>query len=583
MANQAIYPYGTGGQLPSSIGVINDLITGGADKALSAEMGKELNEKKADAELITTSDFQLIEDAVFIPKAWISTDGKIVSHNVYGLVAIPYKAEGNGIYASGFVTNDIRFGYFTEKPEIGSTTTYLDAPTRTNNLVTCPYDFDGWIVFHIWKGTLRAFDGKGIFIASNSNGVTMPTSTSYASLIGNCVTKETMAQGEILPKLAGLLSTPKNLLNPEDILAKKYIQASTGEVVSYSGSSDAYVLAVVRNIKINEPYVFSSNVKLSDMSYNLNGVSIYAKGVSIAAFCSANFSTRHGYPFVFEPIDNNGYMGFKISGESEVPCDIYFYVGQKGYTAKLQFERGSEPTEYEEYGKSSVGTDWSPVISQLQSRIASLQSQISDVKAVPSRFAGCNYVAFGDSITDENYEPSTKYTSFINDALSCTTYTNYGRSGATASTANTNNSLTQHVRAVNLTNYDLATIMIGVNDKGYNVPLGTISSTDTSTFYGAMNDIITYMINANKNMRIVLLTPFNTSSSSANTQNLNVVDYADAIKEIGKKYSIPVIDCYGESGVCPLNWSTYTSDNLHLNATGHQWVADYIVAQLKNL
>lgn len=42
MANTTIYPYGTNGQLPSSIGVINDLTTGGADKALSAEMGRRL-------------------------------------------------------------------------------------------------------------------------------------------------------------------------------------------------------------------------------------------------------------------------------------------------------------------------------------------------------------------------------------------------------------------------------------------------------------------------------------------------------------------------------------------------------------
>lgn len=42
MANTTIYPYGVGGQLPSSIGVINDLVTGGADKALSAEQGKNL-------------------------------------------------------------------------------------------------------------------------------------------------------------------------------------------------------------------------------------------------------------------------------------------------------------------------------------------------------------------------------------------------------------------------------------------------------------------------------------------------------------------------------------------------------------
>ena len=42
MANKTVYPYGTGGSLPSSIGIINDLKTGGADKALSAEQGKVL-------------------------------------------------------------------------------------------------------------------------------------------------------------------------------------------------------------------------------------------------------------------------------------------------------------------------------------------------------------------------------------------------------------------------------------------------------------------------------------------------------------------------------------------------------------
>lgn len=47
MANNTVYPYGTDGQLPASIGIINDLTTGGADKALSAEMGKELGEQIA--------------------------------------------------------------------------------------------------------------------------------------------------------------------------------------------------------------------------------------------------------------------------------------------------------------------------------------------------------------------------------------------------------------------------------------------------------------------------------------------------------------------------------------------------------
>lgn len=40
MANTTVYPFGTGGTLPASIGIINDLKTGGADKALAAEQGK---------------------------------------------------------------------------------------------------------------------------------------------------------------------------------------------------------------------------------------------------------------------------------------------------------------------------------------------------------------------------------------------------------------------------------------------------------------------------------------------------------------------------------------------------------------
>lgn len=42
MANSTIYPYGTGGYASSGNGIVNDLSTGGADKALSAAMGKLL-------------------------------------------------------------------------------------------------------------------------------------------------------------------------------------------------------------------------------------------------------------------------------------------------------------------------------------------------------------------------------------------------------------------------------------------------------------------------------------------------------------------------------------------------------------
>ena len=45
MSNKTVYPYGTDGELPSSIGLVNDVVTGGADKALAAEQGVVLNSK----------------------------------------------------------------------------------------------------------------------------------------------------------------------------------------------------------------------------------------------------------------------------------------------------------------------------------------------------------------------------------------------------------------------------------------------------------------------------------------------------------------------------------------------------------
>ena len=45
MSNQTVYPFGPDGQLPGGIGIVNDLTTGGANKALSAEQGKIIGGK----------------------------------------------------------------------------------------------------------------------------------------------------------------------------------------------------------------------------------------------------------------------------------------------------------------------------------------------------------------------------------------------------------------------------------------------------------------------------------------------------------------------------------------------------------
>lgn len=91
MANTTIYPYGTNGQLPSSIGVINDLTTGGADKALSAEQGKDIK-----------SNYLNALDEITIPESVETTE---VSSFVSGQQYITYNVSVGNTFSGSFNNN----------------------------------------------------------------------------------------------------------------------------------------------------------------------------------------------------------------------------------------------------------------------------------------------------------------------------------------------------------------------------------------------------------------------------------------------------------------------------------------------
>ena len=62
MANTTVYPFGTEGHLPESVGIINDLTTGGADKALSAQMGVQLQSEIAPLSTLAPKVNELVSD-----------------------------------------------------------------------------------------------------------------------------------------------------------------------------------------------------------------------------------------------------------------------------------------------------------------------------------------------------------------------------------------------------------------------------------------------------------------------------------------------------------------------------------------
>lgn len=79
MANQTVYPFGTGGSLPSSVGIINDCVTGGADKALAAEQGKILNMA------ISETWIEVEEDGLFFVDGNLKIGVKIDSTGIHSI------------------------------------------------------------------------------------------------------------------------------------------------------------------------------------------------------------------------------------------------------------------------------------------------------------------------------------------------------------------------------------------------------------------------------------------------------------------------------------------------------------------
>ena len=227
-------------------------------------------------------------------------------------------------------------------------------------------------------------------------------------------------------------------------------------------------------------------------------------------------------------------------------------------------------------------------------------------------FATCKkWNVLGDSITSINYS-RPNWWEIIKDKYNMTV-NNYGISGTTLahtddrhlwdydfgkldsstigynpedpSTWSTGNCMCERFSKMS-NDVDLITVMGGTNDGS--VKLGTWNSTDTSTFYGALNVLITGLINKYPNKKIAFFTPIqsancyltNVANASAELDKKSAADTlslqlrAEAIKRKCKQYAIPCLDLFNESGINGVGGrkteNYRTDDNLHPSVTGNK-------------
>ena len=157
MASKTIYPYGAGGQLPSSIGIINDLVTGGADKALSAEQGKVIGNllyeeyyTAKDLSLYSLNNFSLgasgwnnagQHKAVPVTpgdKVRLSVSSTSTNGGFYGLVTDAYTTPADTSTSIPYISGGLRIWL-----NISNSPVILNIPAGAAYLIICPKDGSG--------------------------------------------------------------------------------------------------------------------------------------------------------------------------------------------------------------------------------------------------------------------------------------------------------------------------------------------------------------------------------------------------------------------------------------------------------
>ena len=193
------------------------------------------------------------------------------------------------------------------------------------------------------------------------------------------------------------------------------------------------------------------------------------------------------------------------------------------------------------------------------------------------------WYVIGDSISDTNLLPQTKYMTVLGNKFKNLTINNVGKDGSHFTNKTTGYSTFATLLA-KLPSGDpsVVTIFGGVNDYIQSCTIGDISSTDTSNFYGALNDFVTTLNNKYTNAKKLFIIPlnmragvFSTNSNGTNSLGNTLQQYRDAIIAVCKANNIEYIDLHADSELQP---DLISSDGLHPTQDGHKLLASKLSA-----
>lgn len=188
------------------------------------------------------------------------------------------------------------------------------------------------------------------------------------------------------------------------------------------------------------------------------------------------------------------------------------------------------------------------------------------------------WVSFGDSFTAAGYH----YRSQVDSTLHLTGTVSFGISGATIKKQSLVLDSIIAATPAYFTNFNVASLLIGVNDFALSKQLGTREDLSTDTTYaGFLKHFIETILTSNPNIDLYIMTPPEGNSiavpyRSVNSAGWTLKDLSVLIAQICSDYGVNCIDLYDLAQFNLRTIPTYTADGLHPVGQGSKVLAQII-------
>lgn len=257
-------------------------------------------------------------------------------------------------------------------------------------------------------------------------------------------------------------------------------------------------------------------------------------------------------------------------------------------------------TETDKFERGGAGTNKNkPVLGTYNTVTKELNILTTSINTKTKKIA-----CLGDSITEGVHADGWQWHRYIsqwfkNNGIE-TEITNLGIGGTSVCTSSyVTEQLVPFVNRLDTIPADSDVVIIfgGTNDWGNDANLGTLDSNDSSTFYGAYKNIISWLIENRPKAQILTITPLKryykgggrvwvNAQTQPNGKGNLLQDYVRAVKEVSELFSVPCVDLHNESGMNPVIETirrNFMGDGLHPTAEGNKKMYPAILHKLRPL